>query len=1389
MGVSKLHMLLRRTNILYLGMLLLFCFVPCGVLAQNSTVAPTNNSEIANVACPSGNECFSTEYRNVTVELGYNGQVCPGHTPQDCYNENDPRGFIAGPRQYPAIIYQGDKLIVKSSEKYDFAVKLYNVSKRGFDLCDFKNASPVISDLTRLPFEVPARFIAATGIKYFIAESDNMIIQCQFGLKLEVNVRSRDSCLSQPPSNNNVCSSKGLCAVSGKFFTFNASCVCDTGYSGAYCGERGSCHAKLNPCQNGATCIDKKSGLQDDYNCTCAPGFTGRNCTENVTISSSAVAYTSVMATTVGKSSVVSDVQTSTLGTTHLLTYSSTVRQTVSLSSVTSSEFTTSYATSSSVPLESISTVSQSIFTGSLVPSSYFSLSSSFTLVPSISAKDSVSLTTHTSSITKNQTSSSSVSSLVVTVKTSKVESLSTSSFSTKSLSASTTVLPVSTPEVFQTTSVYNSPSLNTTSSMISTVQVLSTTSSMPSSVISVAATSSVTTKVASTSHLLTMEPSVTTTTVTSSDVPTSSLTPQSTSSILSSSSIKPSSSSILPLTSSILESISSVGPTTSSSSQVIPPSITLSSQIIPSTMTFSSTVMMSSVYPTMPPTFPPTTIPLKDQTCKNNPCNNGTCRDVPDQYGLNFTCQCPKPTYGPRCSTDFTLHFPRFSSSSYLVHKPIAFSAGFNKIVITFKTTATNGLLFYSSHSIYKDFIQLYITDGKLEYRFDPGDYLCVITSKVSVNTGVIVTAVVTYDSRNKQGSLQVDNHPRQNKTSRGKMVGIGLYNDWYVGGLPPGKRIGSNDGGQATPNLVGCIKDIELNGDQIGFTEANDWNDISECDTPCNGTHKPCQNNGQCIPDTNDPHDYECNCTHGFEGKNCKNASVCSGDPCKGGLCVIGKSAANTSRVCLCPFGRGGIECENELSIMTPTFTMAYNYSSFIQYQKPTLSGAYFEITLQFKINPNSTAWNNALLMFSGQNQYQGKGDDFIALGINNSKVLLQYNLGSGIANIESDPIDTTREWHFLTAGRNGKEGYLYLDNNGVKRGSSPGQLTGLNLYSPLYIGGVPDLSELPTDVLFKRGFEGSIANGAVKFGVSQPVIPLLTSQSNSSSHSQWAVIAGRNVGDEGYNNCNTSNPCQNNGTCTQIGAAIVCSCVHGWKGMYCASQEIPCVNHNPCAVNSTCREMNNKAVCDCPLGKTGDTCSNAISIQTPHFKENSYMAFTPTALNIRLNANIVIKFISYNGNGLLFYVAHKITAQNGDFLSVSLHNGFVQYRYDLGSGINPIQSQKNITFNTEHTVTITRNQQTGALKVDDDVAISTTSPGKAVALDASSNFYLGGVPQLSLVNPSAVADVKSLRDFVGCVTSLTINGVPLKLTETRAVEGRNIDNCPAISDSNLA
>lgn len=69
------------------------------------------------------------------------------------------------------------------------------------------------------------------------------------------------------------------------------------------------------------------------------------------------------------------------------------------------------------------------------------------------------------------------------------------------------------------------------------------------------------------------------------------------------------------------------------------------------------------------------------------------------------------------------------------------------------------------------------------------------------------------------------------------------------------------------------------------------------------------------------------------------------------------------------------------------------------------------------------------------------------------------------------------------------------------------------------------------------------------------------------------------------------------------------------------------------------------------------------------------------------------------------------------------------------------------------------ITRTGKTGTLKVDSGPVISATSLGDAVALDVSSDFYLGGVPQLSYVNPSAVFDSSSLKDFVGCVSSVRV------------------------------
>lgn len=71
------------------------------------------------------------------------------------------------------------------------------------------------------------------------------------------------------------------------------------------------------------------------------------------------------------------------------------------------------------------------------------------------------------------------------------------------------------------------------------------------------------------------------------------------------------------------------------------------------------------------------------------------------------------------------------------------------------------------------------------------------------------------------------------------------------------------------------------------------------------------PCQNNGVCIPDEDNVHNYRCNCTKGYTGNNCETHSACESENCNGGECIAKDSNPNEF-ICLCPLGRVGVQCE---------------------------------------------------------------------------------------------------------------------------------------------------------------------------------------------------------------------------------------------------------------------------------------------------------------------------------------------------------------------------------------------------------------------------------------------------------------------------------------------
>jgi len=80
------------------------------------------------------------------------------------------------------------------------------------------------------------------------------------------------------------------------------------------------------------------------------------------------------------------------------------------------------------------------------------------------------------------------------------------------------------------------------------------------------------------------------------------------------------------------------------------------------------------------------------------------------------------------------------------------------------------------------------------------------------------------------------------------------------------------------------------------------------------------------------------------------------------------------------------------------------------------------------------------------------------------------------------------------------------------------------------------------------------------------------------------------------KGINECHT-NPCQNQGTCTDVPSGYTCSCVPGSSGKNCEVNFDEC-SENPCGVHGTCTDLINSYKCVCETGYFGLNCDS----QTP-------------------------------------------------------------------------------------------------------------------------------------------------------------------------------------------
>ncbi|XP_037301647.1 pikachurin [Manduca sexta] len=201
----------------------------------------------------------------------------------------------------------------------------------------------------------------------------------------------------------------------------------------------------------------------------------------------------------------------------------------------------------------------------------------------------------------------------------------------------------------------------------------------------------------------------------------------------------------------------------------------------------------------------------------------------------------------------------------------------------------------------------------------------------------------------------------------------------------------------------------------------------------------------------------------------------------------------------------------------------------------------------------------------------------------------------------------------------------------------------------------------------------------------------------------------------------------------------------------------------------------------VCLCPLGYAGDKCEITLDLKVPRFNGSSYLRL-PGLGNSALFW-LDVQLVLFGNKFESVYASLK-----GPFkrlFSVHLRDYFLEFAFDLGSGVAIVRSSHQLRPNTWYSVSVSRWDRRATLRVRTQQAggggdaggawwwSRTWSRGAARSLSLRQPVLLGGAPRPL---PPRLALHSS---FSGCIGQLVINDEELSVVSS-ALGGLNVDNC---------
>uniref|UniRef100_A0A1I8QC63 Pikachurin n=1 Tax=Stomoxys calcitrans TaxID=35570 RepID=A0A1I8QC63_STOCA len=381
------------------------------------------------------------------------------------------------------------------------------------------------------------------------------------------------------------------------------------------------------------------------------------------------------------------------------------------------------------------------------------------------------------------------------------------------------------------------------------------------------------------------------------------------------------------------------------------------------------------------------------------------------------------------------------------------------------------------------------------------------------------------------------------------------------------------------------------------------------------------------------------------------------------------------------------------------------------------PALKGAYKHVQLRIEFRPES--FDGIILLSGERDDLTG---DFMALLLNKGFVEFWFDCGSGAGSVRSHETILLNEWNSVVIYRHRWDAWLVLNHGTKVQGRSNGLFSRITFREPVFLGGTGNITGLSNRLPITVGFMGCIRHFMAN-----------DHEYKFEEHPAGDVTKGFDIQDCITDKC-FKYPCQ-----------------HGGK----------------------CLPSDQGAVCLCPIGFVGDLCEIRMDLQVPSFNGSSFLRYAPLGDSVLIWLELKVILKPEQADGLILYSGPK---HHGDFIALSLNNGYVEFIFNLGNGPAVVRSEYPLSIGQWHSIRISRTARLAVLKIDQMPEVMTISSNGFWHLSLPENFFVGGVNHIDKLP----MDLKSKPFFMGCIQRIEINGHPLSII-SEALGGTNIGNCP--------